>query len=634
MLLFSEERDSVEKVKVSFFRGKVNDSKVLQQPSIQKQPNHVSGQGKNSSLAQETLAGSAKQNPADKNEKRSRAIDANSMIMSKVKSTNSSTDSSEHIPDTKGNLKSSDNKKKDGKIYLSHIEHEVTEHASGSDDKIKEMKEKTNGDQIPNYNVSNGVTQSYSGVTHDVQEKENKQIPGEHAKQNTEQFSENDKNSSSNIKSRNNSISSSLVNNFTHKRVSYKTNEASNKTGKTRVLETLKVNFLKRNENSHWDQNNASNSLGNALETQRNVKLDNETNSKADSGEVGASSKSTPAVGSDKKRTSVLDKRNSNVQKPEVVTDGTNSQQIPKNDKEMPSNKGIDHNTSTRTRSTTSAKSEKIVVNLSGKEEKSKKNKTTTSVSDRKVDKDTQQKYQNGKTPESTQLAKTDVNANSISLEIKSSVAQSNEQKVNSSSIHERTGSTTSPTTSNVQHDQKDLKQLQNGLVETSKNTTLDSSKANKAVPKENTQVTKKDIIPSEKDSESSQDHNASSKGDKRWHIENVRTRNALDEISKQSVDKIKDKVNSKQDVDSLGNSRNDLPKKTRLENVTVLSTSTVERMNHSQGATSNGKRIKKVKEDVEFLNFQRHPAAGHDHFKKGMYAPYCRLQRVVFKTT
>ena len=619
----------------------MNDSKVLQQPSIQKQPNHVSGQGKNSSLAQETLAGSAKQNPADKNEKRSRAIDANSMIISKVKSTNSSTESSEHIPDNKGNLESSDNKKKDGKIHLSPIEHEVTEHASGSDDKIKEMKEKTNGDQIPNYNVSNGVTQSYSGVTHDVQEKENKQIPGEHAKQNTEQFSENDKNSSSNTKSRNNSISSTLVNNFTHKRVSDKTNEASNKTGKTRVLETLKVNFLKRNENSHWDQNNASNSLGNALETQRNVKLDNETNSKADSGEVGASTESTPAVGSDKKKTSLLDKRNSNVQKPEVVTDGTNSQQIPKNDKEMPSNKGIDHNTTTRTRTTTSAKSEKIVVNLSGKEEKSKKNKTNITTTSRndvdKVDKDIQQKDQNGETPERTQLAKTDLDAHSLSFEIKSSVVQSNGQKVNSSSIntiHKRAGSTSSLTATNVQHDQKHLEQLQNGLVETPKNTTLDSSKANKTVPKKNMQVTKKEIIPSEKDSESSQNSNASSEGDKRSYIENVRTRNALDEISKQSVDKIMYTVNSKQDVDGLGNSRKDLPKKTRLENVKVLSTNTVERMNHTKGARSNGKRIKKVKEDVEFLNLQRHPAAGHDHFKKGMYNPYCRLQRVVFKTT
>ena len=407
------------------------------------------------------------------------------------------------------------------------------------------------------------------------------------------------------------------------------------------MLETLKVNFLKENENLHWDQNNASSFQGNALETQQNVKLDNETNSKADSGEVGASTESTPAVGSDKKRTSVLDKRNSNVQKPEVVTDGTNSQQIPKNDKEMPSNKGIDHKTSTRTRITTSAKSEKIVVNLSGKEEKSKKNKTNITTTSRndvdKVDKDIQQKDQNGETSERTQLAKTDLDAHSLSFEIKSSVVQSNEQKVNSSSIntiHKRAGSTSSLTATNVQHDQKHLEQLQNGLVETSKNTTLDSSKANKTVPKENTQVTKKDIIPSEKDSESSQNPNASSDSDKRSHIENVRTRNALDEISKQSVDKIMYTVNTKQDVDGLGNSRNDLPKKTRLENVKVLSTSTVERMNHSQGPTSNGKRIKKVKEDVEFLNLQRHPAAGHDHFKKGMYAPYCRLQRVVFKTT
>lgn len=587
-------------------------------------------------MAQETLAGSAKQNLTDKNEKRSRAINASSMIMSKVKSTNSSTERSEHIPDTKGNLESSDNKKKDlknsvddagkiGKIYLSHIEHEATQHASGSDDKRNETKEKTNGDPIPNHNVSNGVTQSHSGVTQDVQEKANKQIPGEHAKQNTELFRENDKNSRNNTESRNNSISSTLVNNSTHKRVSDKTNEASNKTGKTRVLETLKVNFLK----SHWDQNNASNSQGDALETKRNVKLDNETNSKANSGEFGASSESTPAVGSDKKRASVLDKKNANLQKAEVVPDGTSSQQIPKSEKEISSTKGIDHNASTRTRTTTSAKSEKIVVNLSGKEEKSKKNKTNITITSRndvdKVDKDIQQKDQRGKIPERTQLAKTDLDAHSLSFEIKSSVVQSNEQKVNSSftnTFHKRADSTTSLTTTNVQYDHKHLKQLQNGPVETSKNTTLDSSKANKTVPKENTQVTKKDIIPSEKDSERSQNHNASSERD----MENVRTRNALGEISKQPVDKMMDKVNATQDVDGLGNSRNDLPKK-RLENVRILSTNTVERMNNSQGGTSNGKRFKKVKEDVEFHNLQRHPAAGHDHFKKGMYAPYCHKE-------
>ena len=632
-LLFSEERESVEKVKVSFFSGKVNDSKVIQQPSIQRQPKRVSGQRSNSTMAQETLADSAKKNVTDKTKKTSRAVDTSSMVVSNVKSTNSSTKRSEHIRNNNSSLlDSSNNKKKDlknsvgdaGKIEktnLSHTEHVVTQHAVGNDDKRNKTEDQTNGDHIPNYNVSNGDTQSQRIVTH-IQEKKNKQILVEHVKQNTEQFNRNDKNSRTNTESRNNASSSTLVNNVSQDMVSGRSNVTDNKTGKSRVLETLKINFLRKNRTSHWDRNSTSNSQENALETQRKVKLDHESDSKADSGKVGALSKSTPVGGSDKKRASELVKNNSaNLQKPDVVSNGANSHQTPQGDNEMSNAKVTGHDTSTRTRTTTSAKSEKIIVNLSGKEKKSRQNKTritTTSVNHKEVDKDTQQEEQKGKTPEKTQLTKTD-------LEAKTTVVHSKEQKVNASTtntIHKRAGSTSSLAATNAQHDQKHLKPLQNGPVESWKNSALDSSKANKTIPKENTQVTKKDIIPSE--SESSQNHNAGSKGDERSHIESERTQNAVDKISKQPVDEMMDKVNTKQPVKGLGNSKNDPAKKKRLENMKILSTNTLERLNHSQGATRNGVGFKKVKEDVEFPSLQKHPPAGHDDLKKGMSAPYC----------
>ena len=606
-------------------------------------------------MAQETLAGSAKQNITNKKEKSSRAVDTRSMVVSNIKNKNSTTKRSEHIPDTNSSLDSRDNEKKALKNYvgdvgkieettLSHTEHEVTQHTGDNNSKRNQTEVNTNGDQIPNYNVSNSVTQSQSGVAH-VLEETNKQVPVGHSKQSTEQFIENDKNSRTNTESRNNETSSTSVNNVTQEMVSKRSNVAGNKTGKTRMLETLKINFLRKNRTSHWNQNTTSSSEENALETQRNVKLDNETNSKADSDKVVASSKSSPAGGNDKKRASVLDKKNSNLHKLDVVSNGANSQETIKGDKEMSNAKGTDHGTSTRVRTTTSTKAEKIIVNLTGKEEKSKQNKTsitTTSENHKEVDKDTPQQNLNGKTlkstfPKNTQIAKKDLDASSILKKIESSIVYSKEQKMNTSSsniFHKRTGPTTSSVTAtNVQEERKHLKQLQNDPGETLKNAgALDSSKANKTIPKENTQVTKKDIIPSDIDSESSQNHNAGSEGDERSDIESERMRNALDEISKQPVDKMMDKVNTKQPVKGLSNSRNDLPNKKRLENVKILPTNTLERLNHSQGATINGEGFKKGKEDAEFHNLKKHPVDDHDNLKKGMSDPYCYRELFIRK--
>lgn len=632
----------------------MSDSKEIQQSSIQRQPKRLSEQGNDTLLAQETSAVNGKKDITDKNKKTSKAVDTSSMVASNVKFTNSSTKTNERIPKTNGGLESRDNKKKAFKNSIGDVgrneernvsdtEPEVTQHVDENNDEREKNNaiKKLNGDQIANYSVSNSVTQSQSGVMH-VQEETNKQIPAEHAKQTTRQFNENDKNSSTNIEGRNNERSSAMhmINNVTQEKVSERTDDAGNKTGKTRVLETLKINFLKKNRTSHLDRNNTSNSQVNALETQRNVKLDSESNSKADSEKVGASSKLSPAGGSDKTRASVLDKKDSNLNKSDVASNGANSQHTAKGDKEMSNTKGTD--TSTGTRTTTSTKSEKIIVNLSRKEEKSKRNKTsiTKSVNHQEVDKDTHQKNQNGKTldtfPKNTQMAKTNIDANSIPLKIKSTVVHSKEQKINSSSAnisHKRA--------INVQHDQNPLKPLSNGLVETLKNGALNSSKANETIPKVNTQVTKKDVIPSDIDSESSQNHNGGSKGDERRRIESERMRNALDKISKQSVDKMTDKANTKQTDRGSVNSKksvgvsNDLSKKKRLENMGILTTNTsheriteasqkLEGANHFQRAATNGEEVKNVREDAEYLNLQKHPNAGHDDVKKGMSTPYC----------
>ena len=633
----------------------MNDSQVIQQLLIQRNLRRVSGQSNNSSLAQETLADNAKQNITDKNRKTLRAVDTRSLAVSSiVKSTTSPVKRGEHISDTNSTLDSSDDKKKAVKSSIGdvakieeanifHTEHKVAQHIGENNSKRNQSEEKTNGDQIPNYNGSNSVTQSQRELTQE-QKETNKQIPVEHAKKSVKQFIENEENLKTNAEIRNNESSSTLVNNVTQKMVPEKSNVAVNKTGKTRVLETLKVNFLSKNRTSHWNQNNTSDSKENALETQRNAKLGNETNFKADSGKVVASSKSSPAGGSDtdKKRASVVDKSNSNLNKPDIVTNGTNSLQTTKGDKEILNTKGTVHDTSFRVRTTTtSTKAEKIIVNLSGLEEKSKENKTsitTTSENRKEVAKDTQQIILNGKTLKSTflnntQMAKTDLDASSTPKKIENSIVHSKEQKINTSSsntIHKRAGSTTtSVTATNVQEDREHLKQLQNGSGEAPKNGALGSSKESKTIPNVDIQVTKKDIIPSDVDSKSSQNNKAGSEGVKRSHIESERSRNTPNEISKKPADKMMDKANTKETYRVSENSgksvrvSNHLPKEKRIENMNISTTNTLERSNNSQGPTSNGKGFKKVKKDVEFLNLQKHPVSDHDDLKKGKCVPY-----------
>lgn len=631
----------------------MNDSQVIQQHSIQRNLKRVSGQSNNSSLAQGTLADNAKQNITDKNRKTLRAVDTRSLAVSSiVKSTTSPAKRGEHIPDTNTTLDSSDDKKKAVKSSLgdvakiekaniSNTKHEVTQH-SGENNSTKNQSEvKTKGDQIPNYNGNNSVTQSQSEVTQE-QKETNKQIPVEHARKTAEQFIENEENLRTNAEIRNNESSSTLVNNVTQEKVSRKINVAGNRTGKTRLLEALQINFLGKNRTSHWNQNNTSRSRENALEAQHNVKLGNKTNFKADSGKVAAWSKSSPTGGSHKKRASVGDKNNSNLNKPDNITNGANSLQTTKGDKEMSNTNVPARDTSSRVETSTSTKAEKIIVNLSGQEEKSKEHKTgitTTSENRKEVDKDTQQINLNGKTLKSTflnntQMAKTDLDANSTPTKIESSIVHSlKEQKINtfsSNTIHKRAGSTTtSVTATNVQEDREHLKQLQNGPGEAPKNGALDSSKESKRIPNVNIQVTKKDIIPSHIDSESSQNNKAGSEGVKRSHTESERTRNAPDEISKQPANKMMDKANAKETYRVPENSRksvkvsNHPPKEKRIENINISTTNTLQRSNNSQGATSNGgKGFKKVQKDVKFLSLQKHPVSDHDDLKKGKCVP------------
>ncbi|KAJ7373520.1 hypothetical protein OS493_011120 [Desmophyllum pertusum] len=171
------------------------------------------------------------------------------------------------------------------------------------------------------------------------------------------------------------------------------------------------------------------------------------------------------------------------------------------------------------------------------------------------------------------------------------------EQKMNTSFTNVRSkedGSKISLTSTNAQSDQKHLESLKHDPVQTSNTTTatLDSSKENKTIAKVNVHITKSDTSPSERDSKSLQ--NGGTKDGKLPHVEN----------STQSVDKMKDKVETKQTDRGSGDSRksaddsNDLSKKNAQENMNVLTrnkshkrieetSQKMERLNHSLQATS-----------------------------------------------
>lgn len=626
--------------------------------AIQRQPNGVSEKINDSLVAQETSADKRKNIITDNGEKTTRAVDTSSMVALNIKSTTSSAKESENVPKHNHTLESGENKKNahnvsmgdDGKSVQRNISRDVTEmtqqitqhiNTSNVEREKNNATEKYRG-QIVRDSVSNSDTKSQSEGTH-AQEETVKQTPAEHGKQTTKQFDQSDKESNVNIEGQNNISSLTQIKNDTQEEISERTNETVNKTGKTRVLETLKINFLKKNRTSHLDENNSSITQISDLETQRNEELPalhNESNSKSDSVKMVDLSKSSPvASGSDKTGSSV---KISNLNKSDGKTNSIESQPGVQGDKKLSSNKGIDKDNKTRT--TTLAKSEKIIVNLNGKQWTSKENKRNISVNetrvapnvnDQKVKEETHKNTQKGEASASalqrkSHTRKTDLDANSAQLKMKSTVVHNEVHNMNTSSTNinsKEDGSKSSLTSKNVQRDHEHLEPLTNGSVKTSniKSGALDSSKGNETIAKVKPHATKNDKSSSEIGSESSLNHDGSSKDSKIPHVGPERRQNTLDKNSTQPVKKMKDNVEKMQTERSSENSSksvndlSDLTKKKKLESMKILTTNTshtriaensqkLERSNHSQGATSNveEKRVTHVQDDVKPLNEQK----------------------------
>ena len=625
----------------------MNDSKAIQKSAIQRQPNRVSEKSNDTLVAKETSTDKGKENITEKGEKASRDVDVSSMVAASIKSTTTPiAKETEHIPKTNHTLDSRDNNKNAHDISMGFIgksishnisvtAQKVTQHI-GKNNVVRERKnatEKLSRDQRVRDSVSNRNTTSQSEVTH-AQEETVKQIPAEHGKETTKQFNESDKDSSI--------INSSLtqIKNDTQEKISQRTNEVLNKTDeKTRVLETLKIDFLKKNRT--LDQNNSSVTQISDLETRRNVELSalhNASNSKIDSAEVVVLSKSSPLVsGTDKAGASALDKKIPNHNKSDGITNSAGVQ----NSKEVSSNKGFDKDT--RTRTTALAKSEKIIVNLDGKQDISKESKRNiflngtriaSTANDQEVNGDRLKNTKKGEMSASglqrkTQTIKTDLDANSAQLKMKSTDVHNKEHKMNTSAnINVKgDGSNSSVASTNVQPVQKHLQPLNNGRVETSntKSGALDSSKGNKTIAMVNAQVTKIDKNPSQIDSKSSQSHDDSSKDSKRPRVGPEQKQNALNNSATQPVDKMKEKVGKKQTEGGSGTSGKsvddfkDASNKKMLDSKEILTTNTshtriaktsqkLERSDHSQGTTSNveEKSVKKIQDDGESLSVKK----------------------------
>lgn len=611
----------------------MNDSKAIQKSAIQRQPSHFSGKANGSLVAKKTLTDKGKTTITDKGEKTTGAVETNSTAALNVKSTTSaSAKESEHISNNNNRtLEASENKEHAPNISMGdignsiqrNVSHNVTEMTHkdtqhlNSNNILREKNnatERLNRDQRVRDSVSSSVTKSESEVTH-AQDKKVKQTSAEQGKQATQQFDESEKVSSINTEDENKESSVTQLKNDTQEnaKISGRKNEAINKTRKTRVLETLKINFLKKNTTSNMDQNNSSVTRISDLKTPRNVELpalQTESNSKSDSGKVVALSKSSPASESDKTGSNVLDKKISTANKSDGMGKRTDNKHGVQESKGLSTNKAIDKDT--RTRTTTLARSEKIIVNLNSKQETSKENERNTSVNvassmnDHEANGDDKQKTSQREETSTfslqnkTQTAETDSVVNSAQVKIKSITAQNKERKMNTSSASissKGDGSKGSRIYTNVEHDQKRLETLKQSSGESSNTNRSadDSSNRNKTVAKVNTHVTNSDGAFSELESKSSQSDDGGSKGN-------------VDKNVTQKVEKVADKIDTKEVEKKKSQESIETVLTTNTSHVIAESSQKLVRSNHSRGTASNveEKRLKHDQEGVESYNVQK----------------------------
>ena len=372
-------KDTMENVKVSFTGEKVNAS-VLTQTS-----KHTSERMKNDSLvAKKTILDNTTKNATAESEKISKVVNSTSSVVSDAQSVTSLTKDSERSLKTDDEIvESGDYNKEAGNVSL-----------GDSGNKVERNRDTERARQVTQHADKNSLQRKQANVTQASfhnQSEDDGEINSGSKPQNVDtqvQDTSSDVHSNSSKQILHTAVhhvnvNNSLANkNVTQERavISEGTDNGNNTVKKSRVLENLKINFLGKKEGSHLGQNNNSDvSQQDALKQQRQSvsPLQNESNFETKAKAV--LSKTAQLSASVKTGARLLDKVIVRLEKTDAKRNTTKDKHRAQRYKEQPSNKSFNSNATTL--SLTSAKSENMVVDLNGKEKRTKGNKIDTFVS-------------------------------------------------------------------------------------------------------------------------------------------------------------------------------------------------------------------------------------------------------------
>ena len=366
--MFSAVKDALENVKVSFTGDNVNASVPTQ---VSK---HTSEKVKNDFLvADNIILDNSTRNATAKSEKISKVDNSTSSLVLNVESVPSFPKDSEHSLKTDKTAESGDYSKEAGNVSL-----------GDSGKKVERNRDTERARQVTQHVDKNLLQRKQANVTQvsfHNQSEDNGEINSGSESQNADtqvQDTSSDTHSNSikqilhtavHHRNVNNSLPSR---NVTQERavISEGTDNGNNTVKKSRALENLKINFLETNERSHLGQNSSDVSQLDALKPQKKSvsPLQNESNSKTEAKAVSSKSAELPANA--KRETPLLEKVVVRPEKTDAITNTTKSEHKAEKENKHPSNKSFNSNATTL--SVTSAKSENIVVQLNGKEERSK----------------------------------------------------------------------------------------------------------------------------------------------------------------------------------------------------------------------------------------------------------------------
>jgi len=372
-------KDTMENVKVSFTGEKVNASVPTQTSK------HTSERMKNDSLvAKKIILDNTTKNATAESEKISKVVNSTSSVMSDAQSVTSLPKDSERSLKTGDEIvESGDYNKEAGSVSL-----------GDSGNKVERNRDTERARQVTQHADKNSLQRKQANVTQASfhnQSEDDGEINGGSKPQNVDtqvQDTSSDVHSNSIKQIRHTAVHHVNVNNslpsknVTQERavISEGTDNGNNTVKKSRELENLKINFLGKKEGSHLGQNNNSDvSQQDALKQQRQSvsPLQNESNFKTKAKAV--LSKTAHLSTSVKTGARLLDKVIVHLEKTDAKRNTTKDKHRAQRYKEQPSNKSFNSNATTL--SLTSTKSEIMVVDLNGKEERTKGNKIDTFVS-------------------------------------------------------------------------------------------------------------------------------------------------------------------------------------------------------------------------------------------------------------